>query len=285
MPTLNELSIETEASLRRIAKTYRAGLPDLATYLTQWIREHSTNDLLSRSEVSLQLVYGLIDRAGLKKYFEFDPLLNLAVVASNQKMKALGVELSSGLEAPSLAGLEAALSGAGAQAALQPVRDEANLKLKRIRDNVASQVQQILVQMQAVPTPITAAAQQLSRVSELSRGQAATIINTAMGATLQTIQLKAGERMEKRGVEVLYIYAGPDDSLDRPFCSRIVGLAFTKKQIGKLNNGQGLSVASTGGGYNCRHEWVAVPASYVERRGIKRATEADIRAANGAAKR
>jgi len=287
MATIDELSIRTEESLKRVARSYRKQLPGLRDYLLQWIRENRGDDKILRSQVSLQLVYALIDRAGVRKYFEFDPFLNLATQTALEQIKSLGVEFSDGLETPSLRSLEAALSGEGVAFLEQQnaAKQSATLQVGRIRDNIASQVQQVLLQMQVVPTPLSVAGEQIASVSSLSQGQAETIVRTAMSAQVQSIQNAAGQRMENAGIETLAIYSGPDDSLDRPFCDSCVGKAFTREQIGRLNNGQGLSVLSSCGGYNCRHEWVWVPASYVDRQGIPRATSADIQRANKRAKR
>ena len=81
------------------------------------------------------------------------------------------------------------------------------------------------------------------------------------------------------------LYSGVVDGLTRPFCSEIVGIAFTNKQIGELNNDQGLPVALYGGGYNCRHGWSPVSEGMLERLGKPRATSTIIKNANAAAKR
>jgi hypothetical protein len=59
-----------------------------------------------------------------------------------------------------------------------------------------------------------------------------------------------------------YIYLGPVDGLIRPFCMARVGNVYTKEEILDMDNGQIDNVLMTGGGYNCRHKWVAVPDDY-----------------------
>ena len=286
MATLDELTIETEESLKRVARQYRRQLPPLRDFLIDWIRKNRDNDRLLRSQVSLQLVYALIDRAGVRKYFEFDPFLNLATQTALEKIKGLGVEFADGLETPSLRGLEAALAGEGAAFLDQQnaAKETATLQVARIRENIAAQVRQVLLQMQVVPTPLSVAGEQIAAVSNLSQGQAETIVRTAMSAQVQSIQNAAGARMEAAGVDTIAIFSGPDDALDRPFCDVCVGLAFDKRQISQLNNNQGLSVLTSCGGYNCRHEWIWVPRSYQERQGIRQATTNDIKRANSAAR-
>lgn len=284
--SIDSLTETAEEQVKRIARQYRKQLPDLRDFILQWIRDNRQADGLLRSQVSLELVYALIDRAGTKKYFDFDPFLNLATEAALQKLKGLGIEYTGGLETPSIRGLEAALAGEGVAflEQQQAARDTATLQVARVRDNIAAQVQQVLLQMQVVPTPLTVAAAQVSAVSNLSQGQAETIVRTALSGQVQSIQNAAGARMEQAGIEVLYLYSGPDDNLDRPFCDVCVGYAFTKKQIAALNNNQGLAVTTHCGGYNCRHEWVPVPVTFVERQNIPLATGDLIGRANRAAK-
>jgi hypothetical protein len=83
-----------------------------------------------------------------------------------------------------------------------------------------------------------------------------------------------------------YAYGGPDDGLTRPFCEACVGLWFSRDLVRRLDNNQtGLPhPLESGGGYNCRHSWLAVPLSQAKRWGYKEATEADVRAANSAAR-
>lgn len=55
-----------------------------------------------------------------------------------------------------------------------------------------------------------------------------------------------------------FYYAGPADKVIRDFCSYYVGKVLTRTEISGLDNGMGLDVWMTGGGWNCRHSWVPV---------------------------
>ena len=77
-----------------------------------------------------------------------------------------------------------------------------------------------------------------------------------------------------------YLYTGPMDGLTRPFCIPLVNKVVSESQMKSLNNGQGLAVKTSGGGYNCRHSWSPVSDSFIEQAELERATQADIRAAN-----
>ena len=77
-----------------------------------------------------------------------------------------------------------------------------------------------------------------------------------------------------------YLYTGPRDGITRPFCRALVNLVVDEKQMGKLNNGQGLSVKTSGGGYNCRHSWSPVTESFIEAADLEQAKSSDISDAN-----
>lgn len=83
-----------------------------------------------------------------------------------------------------------------------------------------------------------------------------------------------------------YAYGGPDDGLTRPFCEICVDHWFSRELAAKLDNDvSGLPhPLDSGGGYNCRHSWLAVPFSVATRWGYKEATEATVRQANAAAR-
>lgn len=81
-----------------------------------------------------------------------------------------------------------------------------------------------------------------------------------------------------------YLYTGPIDGITRPFCRELVNKVVTDKQLNRLNNNQGLSVITSGGGYNCRHSWSPISNGFVKAAKLDRATPADINRANSKAK-
>lgn len=68
-------------------------------------------------------------------------------------------------------------------------------------------------------------------------------------------------RAEELGAD-RFIYLGPADSRNRPFCAGKVGKTFTREEIAQLDNGQGLDVMTRCGGWGCRHHWRAMPLAY-----------------------
>ena len=78
----------------------------------------------------------------------------------------------------------------------------------------------------------------------------------------------------------LYLYTGPRDGVTRSFCRPLINKVVSESQMMRLDNGQGLPVKTSCGGYNCRHSWSPVTESFVEAAGLTRATNADITKAN-----
>ena len=70
----------------------------------------------------------------------------------------------------------------------------------------------------------------------------------------------------------LFIYLGPDDEVTRPFCERLLDRdppIYTADEIEEMDNEQGLSVMTYGGGYNCRHEWSPISEEDAIERGYE----------------
>jgi hypothetical protein len=93
------------------------------------------------------------------------------------------------------------------------------------------------------------------RHTRIAAHQARTLSNTALAQydNATTFQLAKQAGITK------YKYHGPP--AQREFCQALLatGRYYTLEEIGRMDNGQGLPVWSSCGGYNCRHQWLAVP--------------------------
>ncbi|HXF99758.1 MAG TPA: hypothetical protein VNL69_03190, partial [Bacteroidota bacterium] len=63
-----------------------------------------------------------------------------------------------------------------------------------------------------------------------------------------------------------FLYSGPVGPITRPFCRAHAGKVFTLTEIERMDNGQGLPVRTSCGGYNCRHTWVPAPGRSAEQK-------------------
>lgn len=78
-------------------------------------------------------------------------------------------------------------------------------------------------------------------------------------STTVSIYTRQVEALQSTGEpDEAYLYSGPIDARVRPFCHEHVGKVFSRKAIDQMDNNQLPNVFVTGGGYNCRHTWMAV---------------------------
>lgn len=93
------------------------------------------------------------------------------------------------------------------------------------------------------------------RHTRIAAHQARTLANTALAQydNATTFQLAKQAGITK------YKYHGP--AAQREFCKALLatGRYYTLEEINRMDNAQGLPVWSSCGGYNCRHQWLAVP--------------------------
>lgn len=115
---------------------------------------------------------------------------------------------------------------------------------------------------------------------QAAEGRALTEARTAVSQWGRSLTAQAAD---EAGLDH-FLYVGPRDGITRGFCEELVDLVVTSKQMRKLNNGQGLSVKTSGGGYNCRHSWAPVSESFIEVADLELAKDSDINAANKAAR-
>jgi hypothetical protein len=103
---------------------------------------------------------------------------------------------------------------------------------------------------------------ELGKQFDKTVSQAKTIADTSTSVFFRTIANQAYKKIEQdlpKG-SVRYTYAGPDDSLTRPWCDRMLAKtranAMTREEIEKEDPGTGLPPFLAGGGFNCRHSFV-----------------------------
>lgn len=102
--------------------------------------------------------------------------------------------------------------------------------------------------------PLAELLEDLEDALEIEQAEARTLYDTLINIFARQVEaLKTSEEPETP-----YAYLGPLDEKTRPFCEERVGRVFTREEIDAMDNGQLPNVFLTGGGYNCRHSWIAV---------------------------
>lgn len=116
----------------------------------------------------------------------------------------------------------------------------------------------------------------------LSGGSLADVVEEAQGrmrvtyvqamAAVDAAIMAAGRRAvleaaRASNLDLVYVYVGPRDDKNRPFCRQWVGTACTDP--GALNNGQKIPADDYAGGYNCRHSWAPTLVEAAVAEGIR----------------
>lgn len=127
--------------------------------------------------------------------------------------------------------------------------------------------------------PLKASMSALSAQLERSEGRQLTEVKTKIASYGRQVTAAVGE---SAGLD-LYLYTGPRDGITRRFCKPLINKVVTEAQMARLDNGQGLPVKLSGGGYNCRHSWSPVSQGFVDAAGLTMADAADIAKANAGA--
>jgi hypothetical protein len=120
----------------------------------------------------------------------------------------------------------------------------------------------------------------LSLKMQKAEGRQLTEVNTKLSTYGRSVTAAVAE---SAGINY-YLYTGPLDGLTRKFCQPLVDKVVSGSQMRRLNNRQGLSVKTGGGGYNCRHSWSPVTMGFIKAAELDKATTKDISDANKGAK-
>ncbi len=133
----------------------------------------------------------------------------------------------------------------------------------------------------SVDVPVSSAISALSLKMEKAQGRQLTEINTKLSMYGRSVTAAVAE---SAGIKY-YLYTGPIDSLTRKFCLPLVDKVVSESQMRRLNNSQGLSVKTAGGGYNCRHSWSPVTEGFMKAAQLDKANTKDISDANKGARK
>lgn len=128
-----------------------------------------------------------------------------------------------------------------------------SVNFPKINGNVASQLRKAMTQVITRGGSYRDVVVHLRRETDIVAYQARTLANTAVAGFDNAYQFEIAGRT---GIET-FRYAGM--AAQRPFCQERLGGNYTRSEINRMDNGQGLPVFAYCGGYNCVHQWVPNP--------------------------
>lgn len=126
--------------------------------------------------------------------------------------------------------------------------------------------------------PFDLAAVEIAERLHVALSEASTLAATGISTFYRTIADRGyriiEDELEKIGRSIEYEYYGPPaaDPLIRPFCQHLMtrvakGKTWTREEIDEMDNNQLPDVFLTGGGYNCRHQWIVAAESESSKKG------------------
>lgn len=255
---IKEIKAEMRAA-DRFATMYKKASRRLTTFLDEALKESSPELLLSLPKDQL---IDLILAGGFSESIEeFIDQQNQLIEAVNESIKIVDPTYTPLFIKNEIDSIKALT--------VQNVFDDIIIPTvaKNVKDSLLSIV---------VDTPPKAAISNLALTLERGAGTLKTEVRTKISQFGRSINMIAADAV---GLD-LYLYTGPKDGVTRSFCRPLIDKVVDKTQLSKLNNGQGLSVRTSGGGYNCRHSWSPITESFMKAAGLDKATAADISKAN-----
>ena len=183
---------------------------------------------------------GVLERAGYDR---------LAMTSSIEAVSALAEAYRAGR-----AGTAAASLGRLTPNRLLALAHLLEADILGIGDTAVHQVWRAAVMAIYSSQPTDELVAQLAEQLQTSLARAQTLFDTQTSVV--------GRQMERIATdgepEQAYLYVGPVDARTRDWCLDRVGLVEKRDAIEALDNGQLPNPFLTGGGYNCRHSWLAV---------------------------
>jgi hypothetical protein len=147
----------------------------------------------------------------------------------------------------------------------EAVKEATSINIEDVVDSAANSARRN-VMFTVGGQPFDQTAVEVAERLSVSLGEANTLAATGISTFYRTIADNGYKTIEdalapNRTLE--YVYYGPPsgDPLIRPFCKRLMaqaadGKTWTRAQIDGMDNGQLPDCFRTGGGFNCRHQWV-----------------------------
>lgn len=147
----------------------------------------------------------------------------------------------------------------GRLGAITPARLDALARLMRVDllglgDTAAHQLWRAAAQALFSARPAETLVAQLARQLGRSLQQTQTLYDTQVSIAGRQIEQVVTEGEDAQA----FLYVGPVDARTRDWCLDRVGQVYTRAAIERLDNGQLPNAFLTGGGYNCRHTFLAV---------------------------
>lgn len=192
---------------------------------------------------------GLQLRRQLREVLEaagYDDLANAATVAGLERMARAVEKLNLAAKVAKFTSRDATRIAA--------LKELARLDLLAVGDEVAIALWRSTVQGLFSLRPANDILDDLADVLDDELPRVRTLYDTTVSVYGRQVEaLKSSGEADE-----LFAYMGPADSKVRPFCAKHLGKVYTRAELEAMDNGQLPNPFLTGGGWNCRHQPVAI---------------------------
>jgi len=193
---------------------------------------------------------GVILRSDIRKALTDAGFDDLARSASEAAVKAMAEEV---MQTRTARGVAKLVKPSQQRIAALAALGESNL-LGTAEDITTALVQAVSVWAFTVTDP-NRILNVLAQVTDTEFSKVQTLFDTQTSIYGRQIEAIATNTL---GPEQGYLYTGPVDGRTRDWCLERVGKVYTRAEIEAMDNNQLPNPFLTGGGYNCRHSFIAI---------------------------
>ena len=199
---------------------------------------------------TIRAARGVILRSDIRQALRDAGFDDLARTASEAAVEAMAVEV---MKTRTAQGVAKMVKPSQQRIAALAALGEANL-LGTAEDITTALVQAVSVWAFTVTDP-NRILEVLADVTDTEFTKVQTLFDTQSSIYGRQIEAVATENL---GPNQAFLYTGPVDGRTRDWCLDRVGKVYTRAEIERMDNGQLPNPFLTGGGYNCRHSFLAV---------------------------
>lgn len=199
---------------------------------------------------TIRAARGVILRSDIRQALRDAGFDDLARTASEAAVEAMAVEV---MKTRTAQGVAKMVKPSQQRIAALAALGEANL-LGTAEDITTALVQAVSVWAFTVTDP-NRILEVLADVTDTEFTKVQTLFDTQTSIYGRQIEAVATENL---GPSQAFLYTGPVDGRTRDWCLDRVGKVYTRAEIERMDNGQLPNPFLTGGGYNCRHSFLAV---------------------------
>lgn len=199
---------------------------------------------------TIRAARGVILRSDIRQALRDAGFDDLARTASEAAVEAMAVEV---MKTRTAQGVAKMVKPSQQRIAALAALGEANL-LGTAEDITTALVQAVSVWAFTVTDP-NRILEVLADVTDTEFTKVQTLFDTQTSIYGRQIEAVATENL---GPNQAFLYTGPVDGRTRDWCLDRVGKVYTRAEIERMDNGQLPNPFLTGGGYNCRHSFLAV---------------------------